>query len=317
MNIGRRYQLLLLVFICLGIYYPVFFNTTMAIDDVDMVRRMANGSFSWAGLFSPRSSFYYRPLLILTFWFDLWVWGFQQTFSLFENVLLHAANSILVFLIAERYLRPRTNLPYLPLCSAMIFAVHPLATESINWMSGRTDLLGTFFVLLSVVLLHRALRCGAYGTLLLSLVSFVAAVLSKEVMVFFLPAAIYLIILQAKTKDAFRFPSQWKPIILYVLPVFGGAVSYIVFRMLKHGASSHSLFQRLSRMPYDWIDLLRVTCKVFGFYTKKLFFPLPLNFAIIDVSDMYAFLGGLVFCCCSGCCAGTRCVGHSSVLPVS
>jgi len=48
-------------------------------------------------------------------------------------------------------------------------------------------------------------------------------------------------------------------------------------------------------MPYDGFDLLRVTCKVFGFYTKKLFYPLPLNFAIIDVSDLYAFLGGACF----------------------
>lgn len=295
MNIGRRYQILLLVLICMGIYYPTVFNTTLAIDDVDMVQRMVNGTISWQGLFSPRSSFYYRPLLILSFWVDMWLWDFQQTFSLVENVLFHAANTVLIYLIAERYLAHQKRQPSLYFCAALIFAVHPLATESINWMSGRTDLLGTFFVLLSVLILHWALSRGSYGFLLLSLTAFVAGVMSKEIMIFFLPAALYLISLRGKSKDNYRFQSTFVPIITYTLPILGGVGSYIVYRAFKRSTTSQSVFQVLDRIPYEGLDLLRVVFKVFGFYVKKLFLPLPLNFAIIDVSDMYTILGCIVF----------------------
>ena len=42
---------------------------------------------------------------------------------------------------------------------------------------------------------------------------------------------------------------------------------------------------------YDWFNALRVCFKVFGFYLKKLFIPVPLNFAIVQVSDYYVWLG--------------------------
>lgn len=295
MIVGRRYQILLLVLICVGIYYPTVFNTSLAIDDVDMVQRMVNGTFSWHGLFAPRSSFYYRPLLILSFWIDMWLWDFQQTFSLVENSLLHAANTILIFQIAERYLPSQKRLSCLCFCAALIFGVHPLATESVNWMSGRTDLLATFFVLFSVLVLHRALSRGSYGFLLLSLILYMFGIMSKEVTIFFLPVVFYLIFLRSKLGINFQFVSPTIPMVIYSLPVMGGIFSYTVFRLAKHGATGQNLSHMLQRMPYEGFDLVRVIFKVFGFYVKKLFLPLPLNFAIIDVSDMYTLLGCLVF----------------------
>jgi len=293
--IRKRYQILFLIFVCLGLYYPTIFNTTLSIDDVDMVQRMSNGFFSWQDLFAPRASFYYRPLLILTFWIDKWLWAFDPTFSLLENVLLHAANTVLVFLITERFLNSEGRYRYLGFCSALIFAVHPIATESINWMSGRTDLLATFFVLLAVLLLHKALQKGSYPYLLGSILFYLCGIMSKEVVIFFFPAGGYLIYLWLRTYPRQGFTVLWKPLGLYAAPILGGSGSYILYRLIRQGSATHGFAYLLDRIPYDWFDMIRVSFKVFGFYIKKLFVPVPLNFAIIKVSDNYAFLGVLAF----------------------
>lgn len=295
MIVGRRYQLLLLIFVCLGLYYPVLFNTTLSIDDVDMVQRMQGATFNWQRLFSPRSSFYYRPLLILTFWFDKWLWDFYPTFSLFENALLHVLNVVLVYLIADRFFDHVRKFNYGAFCAALIFAVHPIATESINWMSGRTDLLATFFVLLSILILHYALKQGSYLQLLLSLAVYLCAIMSKEVVIFFLPAAVYLMVVRYRENYKWNFNSLFIPVVTFLSPVSGGAIIYIIYRLARFSGSAKSIHYLIERMPYEGLDFLRVPLKVFGFYAKKLFIPWPLNFAIVSVSDYYVLLGVIVF----------------------
>lgn len=299
MTIRRRYQVLLLIFICLGLYYPAIFNTTLSIDDTDMITRMNAGHFSWTGLFSPRSSFYYRPLLILTFWVDKWLWDFAPTFSLLENILLHAANTLLVFSLIEQCVTADSKNRYLSFVGALIFAVHPIATESINWMSGRTDLLATFFVLLSAVLLLKSLQRGSYLYLMASLGIYLCGIMSKEVVVFFFPAGLYLILIWGRGFSVNGFRRLWQPLVLYVSPVLCGVLGYILLRLIREGSSARSLTALFNRIPYDWLDYIRVSLKVFGFYAKKLVIPVPLNFAIVQFSDWYALVGGavLLFLC--------------------
>ena len=293
MILSRRYQILFLVFICLGLYYPTIFNTTLSIDDADMVVRMDNGTFDWRGLFSPHSSFYYRPLLILTFWIDKWLWAFDPTFSLLENILLHAVNTILVYSLVERFFNADRKHNYLSFFCALIFATHPIATESINWMSGRTDLLATFFVLLSVLLLKKALDDGSWGYLIGSVCIYLCGILSKEVVVFFLPAGLYLIYLHGFKKMDSGFGKLWQPLLLYMAPVVGGAGGYVIYRLIRQGSSAKGLTYLMERIPYDCFDIFRVSFKVFGFYVKKLFIPVPLNFAIVKISDGYVVLGAV------------------------
>lgn len=293
--LNRRFQLMFVFIICLSVYYPVLFNTTLSIDDVDMVNRMANGSFSWSSLFSPSNSFYYRPLLILTFWFDLWAWNFQQTFSLLENACLHALNACLVFCNFESFYGDRKKKNYLPLISAIIVAVHPVTTESINWMSGRTDLLATFFVLAAVLLLHKAIARGSYLLLSSSLLLYIAAIMSKEVVVFFLPALLFLFFVWNRDASLRGFKTPWLPASLLCGPFLIIIVSYLLQRMVKFQGRSHGFTYIFDRIHYEGIHLIRVPFKVFGFYVKKIFLPWPLNFAILNASDYYVVLGVLVF----------------------
>ncbi|SDE66550.1 glycosyltransferase family 39 protein [Desulfuromonas thiophila] len=299
MPLRRNFQIIFIFFVCLGLYYPAIFNTTLTIDDVDVVRRMQDATFDWWHLFAPRSSFYYRPLIILTYWVDKWLWDFTPSFMLLENVLLHSANAILIFFISENVFKSDNSTRFLPFVSAFIFAIHPIATESVNWMSGRSDLLASFFVLLAVLFLFKALKSDSWWFLTLSFGFFVCGICSKEIVVFFLPAAAYLIFVWNKAERsttgsaALRLP--WGPACFYTLPVFFGGAGYFLLRAFRHAQGSRGISSLIERIPYEGLDLVRVVFKVFGFYVKKIFIPQPLNFAIVEANDLYVLLGLVIF----------------------
>ena len=62
------------------------------------------------------------------------------------NVLLHAANTALVFLLFRRL----TGATWRSLVVAALFGWHPLRVESVAWVTERKDVLSTFFGLLTL-----------------------------------------------------------------------------------------------------------------------------------------------------------------------
>ena len=83
-----------------------------------------------------------RPLTYLTFHWNYLVGGANPVLYHWVNLLLHAANSILVLALARRYLPPFTAG-----CVAVLFALHPLQTESVTYAFARSTLLSTHFAL--------------------------------------------------------------------------------------------------------------------------------------------------------------------------
>ncbi|MCC6901926.1 MAG: hypothetical protein IT377_23345 [Polyangiaceae bacterium] len=96
---------------------------------------------------------YYRPLTVLSFAVDHWLHGPNPAGFHLTNVLLHAVNALLVYLLLRRF-RVR---PCLAACLVWLWALHPRLTEAVAWVSGRTDVLATTFVL-AALLLHRPHR---------------------------------------------------------------------------------------------------------------------------------------------------------------
>jgi hypothetical protein len=90
------------------------------------------------GLFTealfPRTQ-YYRPLQAFTFAFDYRVWGLAAGGFHLTSALLHAAVAWMFYRLAARILRD----PLAGVAAALLFAVHPLHTEAIAYLSGRSD----------------------------------------------------------------------------------------------------------------------------------------------------------------------------------
>jgi tetratricopeptide (TPR) repeat protein len=167
---------------------------------------------------------YYRPIVTVTYILN-WVMsgGKPWLFHLF-NVALHALTTYLVLRVAERW----TGRTVLAVAVAAIFALHPSRTESVEWISGRTDVLMTLFLLLSVEVTHwGALRPDVRArsrAFAVSILFFGMALLSKE------SAAILPLLLLADVLSTADRPRQRALVSSLVLHTVV-AVGYLGLRM--------------------------------------------------------------------------------------
>lgn len=133
---------------------------------------------AWAG--SVASG--YRPLLKLTYLLNSTLNESLFGFHLF-NLLLHSGTVILVYLLALQFGRccaADRNWRWAALFTALLFAVHPVHSEAVTYLSGRSTSLMTFFYLFSLWAYARSLAPGQIRFRYLSLALFALAVLSKE-----------------------------------------------------------------------------------------------------------------------------------------
>lgn len=122
-----------------------------------------------------------RPLLMATYWANFAVSGTNTQAYHVVNLVLHFTAGALFFLILRRLgtLAPTPN--WSAWFGAGLFLLHPLQTESVNYVAGRSELLCAVFVLLAWLLFLRYFdkTLPAWGTLGI-LLCCGAAVLSKE-----------------------------------------------------------------------------------------------------------------------------------------
>src|SRR5262245_22627707 len=90
---------------------------------------------------------HYTPLSWLTLGFDYVLWGMNPTGYHLTNLVVHALNAVLVYVLACRLLRvaqarpPDTGLRVAGAVTSLLFALHPLRVESVAWVSERRDVL--------------------------------------------------------------------------------------------------------------------------------------------------------------------------------
>jgi hypothetical protein len=147
------YKIFFIIFVVFGLYYPSLFSQFNSIDDARIIGYLDDTRFSFLDVILPGRSHYYRPVIWLTFFFDKWAWGLEPGFMHLENVVIHAVNAVMVFLLAGRLAGDDERHLELPLLSALLFAVHPINTEAVCWVAGRTDPLATSFILAAACLL--------------------------------------------------------------------------------------------------------------------------------------------------------------------
>ena len=124
---------------------------------------------------------HYHPLTWMSLGLDYALWGLDSSGYHLSNLILHAANAALFYLVSLRLLGGRRGAALL---AALLFSLHPLRVESVAWVSERRDLLSGLFFLLSILAYLRAQQQGPRGRwLALSLISFAAALLSKVIAV--------------------------------------------------------------------------------------------------------------------------------------
>jgi protein O-mannosyl-transferase len=125
----------------------VDWDDTTHITQNPVIRSLSPANL-WA-MFTLPAAKLYVPMTWLTFAVDYQMWGHNAFGYHLTNLLLHAANTILVFFLVFRLMRARA-LPVAALTAAL-FGVHPLRVESVAWATERKDVLFAFFYLLGLL----------------------------------------------------------------------------------------------------------------------------------------------------------------------
>ena len=165
---------MLLVAVVASLYANTLFHG-FVFDDVTLIQQNPDViDLNWGKILG-RSG--YRPIRTFTYALNSALGGMNPFGYHLFNVLLHAANSLLVFLFL-RSIQGRIDVSFL---GAMLFAVHPVQTASVAYISGRKDLLAAFFVLLALLPYNKWRRQGGWQGLTLTGSALLLAILSKEV----------------------------------------------------------------------------------------------------------------------------------------
>jgi len=95
---------------------------------------------------------YYRPFLFFTFAINYVISGVNPfSYHLFSNVI-HIINGLLIFLLFSNVIKNKL----VGFIAALLFLVHPIATEAVTYIAGRGDPLYVFFTLLGLWLFYSA-----------------------------------------------------------------------------------------------------------------------------------------------------------------
>jgi Flp pilus assembly protein TadD len=121
----------------------------------------------------------WHPLTWLSHMVDCHLFGLNPGAHHFTNVLLHVANTLLLFLVFHRMTRAVWD----SACVAALFALHPLHVESVAWIAERKDLLSTLFWLLTMGLYLRYVKRPGYTRYLLVFLSFSLGLMAKPMLV--------------------------------------------------------------------------------------------------------------------------------------
>ncbi|MGZ8430258.1 MAG: tetratricopeptide repeat protein [Candidatus Deferrimicrobiaceae bacterium] len=161
-----------------AVVYLDSFQGAFQYDDYNVIVENV-GVHTWGAFLAglPRGI---RPLLKFTYTLD-WTSGLGRFGFHLVNVGLHAANAVMLFLLASRIGGPSVS-RFAALLPALLFAVHPVQTEAVTYISGRSVSLMAFFYIGSLLAYLRGRERGNRFLLYFaSPVLFLLAAASKEV----------------------------------------------------------------------------------------------------------------------------------------
>lgn len=272
---------LLLVLAVMAVYQPVWHAGFIWDDDAYVTKNpllVAPDGLKriWFSMDSPSQ---YFPLTYTMFRLERSVWGLQPSGYHWVNILLHAANAILVWSLLSRLMIPGAWL------AAALFALHPVQVETVAWISERKNVLSLLFYLLAMLSWVRFVEKSAnqdwkhYAAALL----FYVLALCAKTTACTLPAAMSLVL----------WLKHW-PInrarLLQLLPfiLLGLGMGLVTIWWEKfHQGTQGNVFSM------DPLQRILLASRAIWFYAGKLFWPVDLTFSYprwtINASNILAY----------------------------
>lgn len=217
-------------------------------------------------IFSEKILKSYNPIVLLSFAIDYKFAKYDAAWYHNVNLFFHILNALLVF-VCMRKLKFKTMYAGI---IALLFSIHPLATEAVAWIAGRKDVVYLFFFLLSWIFYIDYYNSRKRIYVLLSLLFFVFSLMSK-VQAITLP--FILIATDLMLDQKFEFKRLTNKIPYFILSIVFGliAISGSGELVADKYAPSLSLFEKLI-----------YSIMAFGVYIVKIVVP-------FDQSAVYQF----------------------------
>jgi protein O-mannosyl-transferase len=319
----------LLALVTVALYWPALRCDFVNYDDNVYVTENPHvqGGLTWAGVKwafgNTQQAAYWAPMMWLSHQLACQLFGLQPWGHHLINVLLHAANTALVFLLFRRL----TGATWRSFFVAALFGWHPLRVESVAWVTERKDVLSTCFGLLSLIYYvrfvqqkgARSKQQGISDSLILapyflSLFFFALGLMSKAMLVTWPLVMLLLDWWPLQRVSSFKFsvsspgpasPVPRHPPLLtlvveklpfFVLAAVAGTVTYMV---QKHG---HAVVQ-LEKLPLTarsgnaLISYCRYLKKLFWPAGLAVFYPHPGYWPVVQVVLAGGLLLGMTVLC--------------------
>ncbi|MBZ5665809.1 MAG: DUF1736 domain-containing protein [Acidobacteriia bacterium] len=254
---SERTRVALLLAVAMLVYGNALLNGFTFDDDTYILDNPTVTKLSVRGLFEPATTDphhrFFRPTTFATYDLNWAIAGARPFGFHFFNVLLHAAVTLLLYMVLRKLLEAAARGTTIAWAAALLFAVHPIHTEAVASIVGRSELLAAGF-LLAAWLLH------LHDRPILALVCFVLALMSKESAVAFVPLALAGDYARGKLKPLHRY--GW---------IAGAAVLYMALLWNAQGGrfgEQEVLFLNnpLAKLPASLriLNALRVAWKYVG-----------------------------------------------------
>lgn len=255
-----------ILLITIIVYIPSLTNGFTNWDDLEQVVNNEDiQSLSFSGTGEVFSSFYvgmYQPLTAQLYAFIYAIFGENAGAFHGVSLLLHLLNTFLVFVLVRSF--SRREIP--ALITAALFALNPLQTESVAWVSAMSNLLFSTFFLAGMITYIRYIRKAELSFYLLTLFWFILSLLAKPAAVTF-PVVIVFLDLYFRRKLKLR-------LILEKLPFFIAAIAIGLVVLMARDEAGHII--NISER-FSFLERLLMVIYALAFYIARLFVPSDLS----------------------------------------
>ncbi len=199
---------------------------------------------------------HYWPVTHTSFWMEYQLWDGHPKGYHVTNILIHCINVLLLFALLRSLSIPSAWI------AAAVFAVHPVHAESVSWISDRKDLLACMFILAAFKAFNDVLETGSKRKYFTAFVLFIAALLSKSIVIAF--PFVLVIWISLRRKQVVRDD------ISLVFPFALVSIAYALgdYFLCRGGEPLHFHFTALEKVL--------IAGRSFWFYFFKLIVPVPL-----------------------------------------
>ena len=225
----------------------------------------------------------YWPLTSTLWWLEWRLWGASPLGYHAVNVLLHAINAVLVWMVLRRLKIPGAWL------AALVFAIHPVNVATAAWVSEQKNTLSMLFYAAAILLYLKFDKEGCWHWYVFSLVAFLLALLSKA-------AVVMLPVVLLGCAWWIHNRLRWKDF-LRTAPFFSlsAALGLVTIRFQYH----HRIAVGLAAQSVSLASRFATAGSVPWLYLYKAVLPLSLTAVYpkwqVDASHWVSYVPGVIF----------------------